>query len=184
MLTKLARLTCLKLNYTTRHNPINSKETENHILQFAGNVRCFLENNNKTQTISLVRKRFKLFWFLAIRVKRARFLQLLSCSLKKNVGRKRVQRTRFLCIEIESNGLGFSAQKTSPKDSFSKHRKDSVSSLKKRVHWTQFLCIKHCQFPSFCLITPIPQQHQLPTAATSRGHNSPPTATSRGSQLD
>ena len=118
----------------------------------------FLENNNKTQTISLVRKRFNLFWFLAIRVKRARFLQLLSCSLTKNVGRKRVQRTRFLSKE--------------------------VSSLKNRVHWTRFLCIKHCQFPSFCLITPIPQQHQLPTAATSRGHNSPPTATSRGSQLD
>ena len=61
--------------------------------------------------------------------------------------RKRVQWTRFLCLENESSPL------------------DSVSSLKNR-----FLCIKHCQFPLFCLITPIPQQHQLTTAATSRGH--------------
>ena len=34
----------------------------------------FLENNNKIQTISLVRKRFKLFWFLTTRVQRGRFL--------------------------------------------------------------------------------------------------------------
>ena len=34
----------------------------------------FLENNNKFQTISLVRKHFKLFWFLTTRVQRKRFL--------------------------------------------------------------------------------------------------------------
>ena len=34
----------------------------------------FLENNNKIQTISLVRKRFKLIWFLTTRVQRGRFL--------------------------------------------------------------------------------------------------------------
>ena len=34
----------------------------------------FLENNYKIQTISLVRKRFKLIWFLTIRVQRTRFL--------------------------------------------------------------------------------------------------------------
>ena len=43
------------------------------ITGFESPDRFFLENNNKTQTISLVTKRFKLFWFLAIRVKRARF---------------------------------------------------------------------------------------------------------------
>ena len=36
--------------------------------------RIFLENNYKIQTISLVRKRFKLIWFLTIRVQRGRFL--------------------------------------------------------------------------------------------------------------
>ena len=63
--------------------------------------------------------------------------------------------------EIESNGLNFFVSNTA-------------------------------NFPSIpCLITPIPQHHQLPTAATSRGHNSPPTAASVpnpprvcGSQLD
>ena len=35
-----------------------------HILAIDRGI--FLENNNKTQTISLVRKRFKLFWFLTI----------------------------------------------------------------------------------------------------------------------
>ena len=39
--------------------------------------RDFLENNYKTQTISLVRKRLKLIWFLAIRVQRGRFLCFL-----------------------------------------------------------------------------------------------------------
>ena len=34
----------------------------------------FLENNNKIQTISLVRKRFKLIWFLTTRVQRGQFL--------------------------------------------------------------------------------------------------------------
>ena len=34
----------------------------------------FLENNYKTQTISLVRKRFKLIWFLTIRVQKTQFL--------------------------------------------------------------------------------------------------------------
>ena len=49
-------------------------------LEFCGVYRkntdmgFFLENNNKIQTISLVRKCFKLFWFLAIRLKRTRFL--------------------------------------------------------------------------------------------------------------
>ena len=37
-------------------------------------TRIFLENNNKIQTISLVRKRFKLIWFLTTRVQRGRFL--------------------------------------------------------------------------------------------------------------
>ena len=36
--------------------------------------RIFLENNHKIQTISLVRKRFKLIWFLTFRVQRSRFL--------------------------------------------------------------------------------------------------------------
>ena len=36
--------------------------------------RIFLENNYKIQTILLVRKRFKLMWFLTIRVQIARFL--------------------------------------------------------------------------------------------------------------
>ena len=36
--------------------------------------RIFLENNYKIETISLVRKRFKLIWFLTIRVQRGRFL--------------------------------------------------------------------------------------------------------------
>ena len=40
-------------------------------------VGDFLENNYKTQTISLVRKRLKLIWFLAIRVQRGRFLCFL-----------------------------------------------------------------------------------------------------------
>ena len=83
-------------------------------------LRFFLENNNKTQTISLVKKRFKLFWFLAIRVKRTRFLgflfyylpaaelvewprrQKLSPMYSVSKLRKRVQRTRFLRLETES----------------------------------------------------------------------------------
>ena len=39
--------------------------------------RDFLENNYKTQTISLVRKGLKLIWFLAIQVQRGRFLCFL-----------------------------------------------------------------------------------------------------------
>ena len=119
--------------------------------------------------------------------------------------RKRVQRTRFPALKTESNGLSFQARKPSPMD--------SVFKAGNRVLWTHFLSIETesigldffvsstANFPSVpCLITPTPQQHQLPTAATSRGHNSPPTAasvpnpprghnnppttTSRGSQLD
>ena len=44
------------------------------IFFFIVTLRIFLENNNKFQTISLVRKRFKLFWFLTTRVQRKRFL--------------------------------------------------------------------------------------------------------------
>ena len=123
-------------------------EAQIHNLSIDGYTRSwfFLENNNKTQTISLVRKRLKLFWFLAIRVNRTRFLQLLNDFLRKNVRRKRVQRTRFslqrnrvlrtrfLCIENESNGLVFYAQKPSPLD--------LVSMYRNRVHWTRFLCIE------------------------------------------
>ena len=80
------------------------------LVAFAG---FFLENNYKTQTISLVRKRFKLFWFLAIRVKRAQFLvfYFIICQQLSwwsgHVGRNRVQWTRFLCLETESFGLVF-----------------------------------------------------------------------------
>ena len=52
----------------------------------------FLENNYKTQTISLVRKRFKLICFLTIRVQRTQFL------VQPNEARR---------PEIECNGLGF-----------------------------------------------------------------------------
>ena len=94
----------------------------------------FLENNNKFQTISLVRKRFKLFSFLTTRVQRKRFLGykieyfLLDFPILhwSEVGlkwvwrghksssldsfsktRKRVQWTRFLVLQNESNVLDF-----------------------------------------------------------------------------
>ena len=51
--------------------PFNSL---NQIPFVHGHLWIFLENNNKFQTISLVRKRFKLFWFLTTRVQRKRFL--------------------------------------------------------------------------------------------------------------
>ena len=44
------------------------------LINLKSQVGDFLENNYKTQTISLVRKRFKLIWFLTIRVQRTRFL--------------------------------------------------------------------------------------------------------------
>ena len=92
-------------------------------------VRFFLENNNKTQTISLVRKCFKLLWFLTIRVKRGRFLGFLFYYLPAaevggsgHVGRNRVQSYRFLSLENEFKGLGFQP--------------------KNRVHWTRFPGLK------------------------------------------
>ena len=44
------------------------------VLEADASGQIFLENNNKIQTISLVRKRFKLFWFLTTRVQRKQFL--------------------------------------------------------------------------------------------------------------
>ena len=67
--------------------------------------------------------------------------------------RNRVQRTWFPTLKTESIGLGFHAWKPSSMDSFSKHRN--------RVHWTRFLCIKHCQFPS------VLSHHSHPTAASA-----------------
>ena len=103
----------------------------------SGKLGDFLENNNKTQTISLVRKRFKLFWFLVIQVKRGWFLGFLFYHLPTalswwsgHVGRNRVQRCRFLSLESEFNELGFQALKPSPLD--------SVSRLENRVQWTCF----------------------------------------------
>ena len=49
--------------------------------------------------------------------------------------RKRVQRTRFLCVETESNGLSFFALKPSPKD--------SVFKAGNRVQRTRFLCLEN-----------------------------------------
>ena len=75
--------------------------------------RDFLENNYKTQTISLVRKRFKLIWYLAIRVQKTRFLGLLFIILPpveaNRMARNRVHWTRFLSLENEFMGLGFKA---------------------------------------------------------------------------
>ena len=104
--------------------------------------------------------------------------------------KKRVHWTRFSSMETES---------------FEPSPMDSVFKPGNLVLWTRFLSLETESIgldffvsntaswaPSVpCLITPIPQQHQLPTAATSRGHNSPPTAASVpnpprvcGSQLD
>ena len=49
--------------------------------------------------------------------------------------RKRVLRTRFLCMETESTGLGFCAWKPSPLDSVSMHGN--------RVQRTRFLCMEN-----------------------------------------
>ena len=92
---------------------------ENEILEERGD---FLENNYKTQTISLVRKRFKLFWFLTIRVQRTRFVgsqtgQKSSPLDSVSKHRNRVQWTRFLSKKIESTELGFRSCKPSPMDS-------------------------------------------------------------------
>ena len=117
-------------------------------------TRIFLENNNKIQTISLVRKRFKLIWFLTTRVQRGRFLgykieyvlldfpilpvpkvgpicrKLSSChSFCKT--RKRVQWTRFLFLQTEFIELNFHTYKSSSMN--------SVSILANRVHWTRFV---------------------------------------------
>ena len=62
----------------------------------------FLENNYKTQTISLVRKRFKLICFLTIRVQRTWFL---------------VQPDRPRRPEIELKGLALPSWKSSSEDS-------------------------------------------------------------------
>ena len=74
----------------------------------------FKKNNYKTQTILLVRQRFKHIWFLTIRVQMTQFLGYKSSILpaaevdkvSKSV-RNQVHWTRFLYIEIESFGLGF-----------------------------------------------------------------------------
>ena len=95
------------------------------IFEFNGNVISiliqsvqiawfFFKNNYKTQTISLVRQRLKLIWFLTIRVQRTRF------SSPRSPG-NRVHWTRFLFMEIESNGLGFCTRKSSPLDSIFVH---------------------------------------------------------------
>ena len=96
-----------------------------------------LETNNKTQTISLVRKCFKLFWFLAIRVKQSRFLGFLFYHLPTalswrsgHVGRNRVQRCQFLSLKNEFNELGFQAWKPTALN--------SISRLENRVQWTCF----------------------------------------------
>ena len=83
-------------------------------LFFMGFFQDFLENNYKTQTISLVRKRFKLIWHLAIRVQRTRFLGLLFIILPA---------AEVVHVGEKSSSL------------------DSVSKPRNRVHWTQFLYI-------------------------------------------
>ena len=76
-------------------------------LEFCGEYRkntdigFFLENNNKTQTISLVRKRFKLFWFLAIQVKRARFLVFTAVGSLKNRRQKSSPLDLFFCGQAQ-----------------------------------------------------------------------------------
>ena len=87
----------------------------------------FLENNNKTQTISLVRKRLKLIWNITTRVQRGRFPGFFNFIIPRN----RVERTRLISLENESKGLGFKAWKPSPLH--------SVSKPGNRVRWTRFL---------------------------------------------
>ena len=94
------------------------------------NLWDFLENNYKSQTISLVRKRFKLIWYLAIRVQRTRFLGLLFIILPaaemakmSTYARNRVQWTRFLSLETEFIGLNFYTFKSSPLNSVSLYKK-------------------------------------------------------------
>ena len=70
----------------------------------------FLENNYKTQTISLVRKRFKLIWFLAIRVQKTRFVawytgQKSSPLDSVSKQRNQIYWTRISFMQTEPNGL-------------------------------------------------------------------------------
>ena len=78
------------------------------------NSRDFLKNNYKTQTISLVSKRFKLISFITIWVQWTRF--------RKNWCEEN--------MEIEFNELGFHVQKPSSMN--------SVSMYRNRVCWTRF----------------------------------------------
>ena len=87
----------------------------------------FSENNYKTQTISLVRKRLKLIWNITTRVQRGRFPGFFNFTIPRN----RVERTRLISLENESKGLGFKAWKPSPLH--------SVSKPGNRVRWTRFL---------------------------------------------
>ena len=112
--------------------------------------RDFSENNYKTQTISLVRKRLKLFWNITTRVQRGRFPGFFILLL-----RNRVERTRLLSLENESKGLGFKAWKPSPLP--------SVSKPGNRVHYTRFLGLETESFELGFFVcktspmTPIPQ---------------------------
>ena len=78
------------------------------------NSRNFLKNNYKTQTISLVSKRFKLISFITIWVQWTRF--------RKNWCEEN--------MEIEFNELGFHVQKSSSMN--------LVSMYRNRVCWTRF----------------------------------------------
>ena len=78
------------------------------------NSRDFLKNNYKTQTISLVSKRFKLISFITIWVQWTRF--------RKNWCEEN--------MEIEFNELGFHVQKSSSMN--------LVSMYRNRVCWTRF----------------------------------------------
>ena len=97
----------------------------------------FFKNNYKTQTMSLVRKRFKLIQFLIIRVQRTRFLDCyynilptVEAAKFSTQARNRVHWTQFLSLETECIGLDFYTYKSSPLN--------SVLMYKKRVQRTRF----------------------------------------------
>ena len=55
--------------------PLPTSQSTVTLTRLIPKSRIFLENNNKIQTISLVRKRLKLTWNITTRVQRRRFVR-------------------------------------------------------------------------------------------------------------
>ena len=115
----LERLTLLWVGFVVLGSIFVFEILEKKWCVLSGEEGIFLKTNYKTQTISLVSKRFKLISFITLRVQGTQF--------RKNWCGEN--------MEIEFNELGFHVQKSSSLN--------SVSMYRNRVQWTRFPCMEN-----------------------------------------